>query len=236
MNTLILGDIHGRTCWKDIIEKESPDRVLFLGDYVTTHDRISVEQQVSNFLEIINYKKEHPETTIMLQGNHDMQMAGYSWAEMSGWDFHLYHELTNINFKDLLLENTQLAYLENNVIYSHAGISKYWFDNISQCSNLQEVCNLKPDERLAYNYDTGYGEGCGNSISQSPIWIRPQSLMNSLIDGYTQVVGHTPVTKISNIKSLSEKCSENVYLCDNLPNQYLINQDNNFIIKNFNQE
>ena len=27
--TLILGDIHGRTCWADIIEKENPDKVIF---------------------------------------------------------------------------------------------------------------------------------------------------------------------------------------------------------------
>lgn len=230
--TLILGDIHGRTCWKDIIDLEQPNHIIFLGDYVTTHEYISPEQQVQNFLDIIEYRKEHPEI-IMLQGNHDEQMAGYSWAEMSGWDYHLYHELNTINFKELLLQNTQLAYIKDNVIYSHAGVSQYWFDNVSKCSTLEEVCTLQPDERLAYNYITGYGEGYGNSISQSPIWIRPQSLIKSLPEGYTQVVGHTPVSTISNIKDLINTCSENIYLCDNLPNQYLIKQDNQFIIKNY---
>ena len=42
---LVLGDIHGRTCWADIIKKENPDKVIFLGDYVSTHDNISEEQQ-----------------------------------------------------------------------------------------------------------------------------------------------------------------------------------------------
>lgn len=36
MKTVIVGDIHGRTIWKDILEKEQPDRVVFLGDYVST--------------------------------------------------------------------------------------------------------------------------------------------------------------------------------------------------------
>lgn len=230
MKTIILGDIHGRICWKNIIESEKPDRIIFLGDYVTTHDNVSVEQQVNNFLDIIEYKNEHP-NTIMLQGNHDLQMAGYFWAEMSGWDFHLYHNLCDINFKELLLNNTQLAHIENNVIYSHAGISQYWFENISKCNNILDVQFLEPDEKLAYNYDTGYGEGYGNSISQSPIWIRPQSLIKSLPEGFTQVIGHTPVQKISNIKDLLPTCTENIYLCDNLPNEYLINEDNKFIIK-----
>ena len=38
MRTLVLGDIHGKTIWKDIIKKENPDKVIFLGDYVTTHE------------------------------------------------------------------------------------------------------------------------------------------------------------------------------------------------------
>ena len=32
MKTLVLGDIHGRDCWTDIIRKESPNNVVFLGD------------------------------------------------------------------------------------------------------------------------------------------------------------------------------------------------------------
>ena len=53
MKILILGDIHGRTIWKDIIEKESPDKVIFLGDYVSTHDNISADQQLSNLNNIL---------------------------------------------------------------------------------------------------------------------------------------------------------------------------------------
>ena len=40
--------------------------------------------------------------------------------------------------------------------------------------------------------------------------------------------------KISNIKDLSKDCTENVYLCDNLPNQYLVKENSQFIIKNNN--
>ena len=41
MKIVVLGDIHGLTVWKDIIDKEQPDQVIFLGDYVSSHEGIS---------------------------------------------------------------------------------------------------------------------------------------------------------------------------------------------------
>ena len=67
---LVLGDIHGRTCWADIIKKENPDKVIFLGDYVSTHDNISEEWQCSNLEDILNYKEANPDKVILLRGNH----------------------------------------------------------------------------------------------------------------------------------------------------------------------
>ena len=58
---VVLGDIHGRTVWKDIIAKEEPDQVVFLGDYVSTYENISEVEQVANLKEILRYKDEHPE-------------------------------------------------------------------------------------------------------------------------------------------------------------------------------
>ena len=59
MKILVLGDIHGRTIWKDIIEKENPDKIIFLGDYVSTHDNISADQQLSNLNNILNKMNSH---------------------------------------------------------------------------------------------------------------------------------------------------------------------------------
>lgn len=70
MKYLVLGDIHGRTIWKDIIAKENPDKIIFLGDYVSTHDGIPAEQQMSNLEDILNYKDENPDKVVLLRGNH----------------------------------------------------------------------------------------------------------------------------------------------------------------------
>ena len=70
MKTLVLGDVHGRTIWKDIIEKENPDRVIFLGDYVSTHELISSDQQIEELYAILDYKENNPDKVILLRGNH----------------------------------------------------------------------------------------------------------------------------------------------------------------------
>ena len=80
MKILVLGDIHGRTIWKDIIKKENPDKVIFLGDYVATHDNISSKEQIANLEEILAYKEANSSKVILLRGNHDIQHLGYYWA------------------------------------------------------------------------------------------------------------------------------------------------------------
>ena len=52
---VVLGDIHGRTVWKDIIAQERPDQAIFLGDYVSTRENISDVDQISNLKEILKY-------------------------------------------------------------------------------------------------------------------------------------------------------------------------------------
>ena len=56
MKTIMIGDIHGRDTWKQIIAQE-PDahRIVFLGDYFDSFDIKGVEQ-LYNFNEIIKFK------------------------------------------------------------------------------------------------------------------------------------------------------------------------------------
>ena len=57
MKTLFLGDTHGRSVWKKIVEKENPDRVIFIGDYFDSFDIPGIEQ-IHNFKEIVDlYRK-----------------------------------------------------------------------------------------------------------------------------------------------------------------------------------
>jgi predicted phosphodiesterase len=229
MKLVILGDIHGRTCWKDIIEYEKPDKVIFLGDYVSTHYNISDEDQFNNLVNILNYKKENPEKVILLRGNHDMQHLGYEWAKCSGWFPQLEFKMQEI--KEEFLENTQWMHREENIVFSHAGISKVWMKD-NNISSIEDINNLEPSQIFGFTPDN-YMDYCGESATQPPTWIRLRSLQYHGIDNYVQVVGHTPVNYICNIsKDLGDDYPE-IWACDNLPKEYLVIHNGKFKVKEY---
>ena len=234
MKILILGDIHGRTIWKDIIEKESPDKVIFLGDYVSTHDNISADQQLSNLNNILNYKEENSDKVILLRGNHDIQHLGYYWAECSGWDPKIWQYMSESSFKERFLKLTQWVHIDDDlkVIFSHAGISSIWMNN-SDIDSVYDINKLEPSELFGFTPDSPY-DYYGNSITQPPTWIRPQALCKCNIRDWDQVVGHTPVIKdIINIREFT-KNNRNIWLCDALNiSKYLIIDNNEFIPSEF---
>jgi hypothetical protein len=79
MKILVLGDIHGRSIWRDIILKENDaDKIIFLGDYVSTNNPyITSEVQISELTKILTYKDINKDKVILLRGNHDMCFLNY---------------------------------------------------------------------------------------------------------------------------------------------------------------
>ena len=47
MKTVVIGDIHGRTDWKEIVGRYPIEGTMFvfLGDYLDSHEEITVKQQ-----------------------------------------------------------------------------------------------------------------------------------------------------------------------------------------------
>lgn len=231
MKTLILGDIHGRMIWDDIIVSESPDRVIFLGDYVSTHENIPPEQQIYNLEDILTYKEDSIKEVILLRGNHDMQHLGYSWAQCSGYDKNVCKCM--IEMKNRFLNNSQWIYIDEELktVFSHAGISKIWMSN-SNISDIHKINNIAPSELFGFTPDSIF-DNCGYSKTQPPTWIRPDILCRCNIIGYDQVVGHTPVKKITNIKE-STKNKQSIWLCDALQyNEYLVIENGKFLCKKY---
>lgn len=230
MKILVLGDIHGRSIWKDIIEKENPDKIIFLGDYVSTHENISAKQQLFNLEDILNYKEENSDKVILLRGNHDIQHLGYYWANCSGYYLIICQYMSESNFKERFLKLTQWIHIDENLntIFSHAGISSIWMDN-SNINSIYDINNLEPTELFEFNPDSFY-DYYGDSVTQPPIWIRPTSLCKCNISGWDQVVGHTPVRQdIVNIKKTTKE-NRNIWLCDALKlSKYLIIENKTFI-------
>lgn len=222
MRTLVLGDTHGHSAWKSIVNNEEYDNVVFLGDYLDAFSVIP-EDIADNLLDIIKFKEKIGDKCRLCYGNHDHsywndeRCSGYNWHGR-----HMYMPLLEDMFKENMID---LIYIQDDIIFSHAGVSDYWLKNVAILNDVKEVnFDSVALDSLDWNMLTGY-DGYGNTISQSPIWIRPQSLLKSKVDGYRQIVGHTNMgTPVD---------EQGLYFNDLLPDYYIIVEDDNIgFVKN----
>ena len=230
MRTIVLGDIHGHESWKYILEKEKDkfDKCIFLGDYFDNFSNTLGQLQANNFREILKLKKDSPDKYILLYGNHDHSYYGEDHC--SG-----YHRENQSLYASIIKEGVEnglidLIYVQDNTIFSHAGVSEYWMKRVAFKESLNEL-NFKDLHLSALDfnelfYDQSYS---GNHIAQSPIWIRPQALLSQkmeLTKDYIQIVGHTHIGKPENIEGW-------LWINDSLPDYYLeIIEGNINIVKN----
>ena len=221
MKIIVIGDVHGRTTWRNILELESDyDKVVFLGDYFDSFNK-TINEQEKEFNDIMNLDDNK---TIRLLGNHDYHYM------VDGCCYSGFNKSTKFliqkKLQDLFLQNKiQLIHIYEDIIMSHAGISKYWLDNVSNIHDVNEINNKTLDlHTLNHNSILGYN-GYGDTISNSFIWIRPKSLESNCIDNYRQIVGHTDMGKPVNFDN-------KIFYNDSLDSDnYIIIQDNKIIIK-----
>jgi len=251
--TVIIGDTHGRNLWKQIVEAEKDaDRIIFLGDYFDSFDIPGVVQ-LQNFLDIVEFKKNSDKEVVLLFGNHDYHyMPGFTGVGYSGYQSGLAYQ-----FRDAIeqnLEHFQMAYLFEYVLCSHAGISPEWLErsfgkpndetehnwNIDTLDGIKHVVDLINDH---FKYKPSIFEfngwnSYGDNTYQTPIWIRPASLMKSnqnsgLKKNVIQVVGHTQVKNIfESVKASDKSMGNRYYLNDAIEtNGYLVFEDGFFVPK-----
>jgi predicted phosphodiesterase len=228
MKTIFLGDTHGRSLWKDIIAKESPDRVVFIGDYFDSFD-IKGTEQMFNFKEIIAFKESNQCEVILLIGNHD-----YHYYP-GGETYSGYQHGAAPAIKQLLEENKhhmQMCYQLDNILCSHAGIGHNWlveqekYESGSIADFVNDIWNYKPNRFIFYGFDP-----YGDNKTQTPIWIRPKSLLAGnketfLKKDYIQIAGHTQVNKID---IEGKATGGRYYFIDAIEiGQYLVYEDNEF--------
>lgn len=239
---VVLGDVHGRDIWKKIVDDNSDaDLFIFLGDYVSTHDDISSEKQLSNLYKILRFKEENPDKVVLLRGNHDMQHLGYSWAECSGLFRPVLNELSISVVRERFLDNTQWVFEYDGYVFSHAGLTERWFNDMKESHGIETVADinkLEPSEDFGFR-PCKMSDYYGISQTQGPTWVRPQTLMEYALKGHNYVVGHTPVKGIKEVKLYLENLGDpeatefaekmpKIWLCDNLPNEYLIIENGEF--------
>ena len=237
----MIGDIHGRDVWKRIVEVEKADRYVFIGDYFDSFD-IPGLMQMHNFKELMMWSEQTKAETVFLIGNHDYgYFEGCDGTRTSGYQFKLAPSI-----KMLVREwkhKLQMAYRFDNVLCTHAGVSTEFMDGVFgrggwNADTIVELLNEQWQYRpLTFDFDCvkpikmSWVDPYGDNTEQSPIWIRPKSLMRSNKDELKkqiiQVVGHTAQRNID-IKGMAT--GGRYYFIDTLETsgEYLIYQNGKF--------
>jgi len=202
---LSIGDLHGLDVWKkfgDIPQLlEAPfqpdyDYYVFLGDYTDSFTETNV-QILNNLREIITFKTRYPDNVILLWGNHDIQYyTSYEEHGCSGFRPEAYFDLHEIlrNNRHLF----QLAFQYKNYLWTHAGISRGWYQYQFpyQSANIADDLNKAFEENMGCIFDVGYSRGGYKDVG-GPLWADKRETWNKPIKEYHQIVGHTRINNIT---------------------------------------
>ena len=216
MKIIVVPDTHGTDHWKRVFELiNTADKIVVLGDEFDSFD-ISYQRQMKNAREIIQFKKKHPNKVCLCWSNHAMsyvikeRCSGYQTEHAFDIDEYYY---TN---KDLF----ESIYIFDKWLFSHAGISKYWF-KATACKSLDEINQLF---RERVNYFRWVGpDSYGNNLNEGPFWIRPTALIKSAYKGYNQVIGHSELT--DHPKEYISKTGEKIIAIDSRTHEGIIELD-----------
>jgi hypothetical protein len=197
---------------------QSLDKIVFVGDYVDSFDVSNVDM-LRNLEEIIHFKKTYPEKVVLLLGNHDVQ---YFVPDQicSG-----YRPEMKYDFEKLFRDNLELfqicyyyetKYASGNpwrTLWTHAGVTQGWLRNAKNSTIFnpkyrfyEEFKNMdfaRIDEflnklweyqhSLLFSVDSSSG---GMDHWGGPLWVRPSTLNYENVEGYDQIVGHTPKSHV----------------------------------------
>jgi hypothetical protein len=221
MKINVIGDIHGRTNWKDLVLEDAVN--VFVGDYFDPYERVIADDLMINFTDICEYARNHPDNTILLYGNHDIHYIvpeyGGTTSRYDTWNADKFKEL----FDDYSSLFHGIAYAPDHMhLITHAGVTKDWLDKYldtddftgvytpegSKVPNTKEmelfINDLWEKDKSAFSFyrNCDIYDTYGTTPTQSPIWVRPDTLAfcNAYKGtGIIQIVGHTQLKRLVDI-------------------------------------
>lgn len=203
-----IGDIHGTSTWKKIIEHEAYDFVVFMGDYFDKDDKISMKEQLENFNALIALKHKHPNKVILLIGNKDYHY--FPWCQERYSDYCEEHAgyIQFLFMEGFKARIWQIGVFFDKFLFTHAGVTNTWAQitfNKTKFNNkefIEALNNLLYTESIHLNFSIGDNlSPDGDDITQGPLWVRPDSLWKDRVLGITHIVGHTPVNQMTRIEN-----------------------------------
>lgn len=202
---LIIPDVHGRTFWKDAVEKhkDEVDKIVFLGDMVDPYpwEGITRKESITNLQEIIDFKRENKNKVILLLGNHD-----FPYLDNRNFYTRSRYDSSNARHIEEMFRSHrslfQLAYEhtmgDKKYLFTHAGLIYEWYlrhkdligeltvNNLNSLQNtpngIKALCEIS---RIRGGWDK-YGSIVWADIDE----LRPEGMNENLPWDY-QIVGHS---------------------------------------------
>lgn len=194
MKILVIPDVHLKP-WifdkaMEIMENSDCERAVCVGDIADDWDmQNDVDLYEETFRKALEFAKKYPDT-LWCYGNHDL---AYLWDKFDHPGFSPRAQDIVCEYLNSIDDVTGIAMMHrvDNVLFSHAGLTKefveyYLAEYKDDVDALVEAVNCA-DEAVLWD-------------DISPLWARPQY---NYVDGdmhpagYLQVVGHTPVSRIT---------------------------------------
>lgn len=212
MNKIIaIGDVHGSTKWRDIVNGNKDSRIVFWGDYLDPYGTYDAGEILDNLIAIIDFKRNNMDSVVLLLGNHDLHYISSEAEPCTRFDIHLADKAESLFMENIRL--FQYAYQMNNIIFTHAGISHRWFEknfkgNISH--NIADQLNNPDDEQIEALFCVGEARG-GESGRIGGIFWADRFELKDPLHGFTQVVGHN---RVQNITEMAYTNDNKIIFCD----------------------
>lgn len=202
---LCIPDIHLRKFWRQCIfdNVDKVEKVVFLGDYLDPYNEPDLEENAIQMMDnIIGLKKEEPDKYILLLGNHTCHYIWDDYPESSRYSFWSAKKYHNIFCDNLNLFN--IGFVQDDVIFTHAGITNEWKEMcFPELSTLEVGKKLASEKLTTKAIDFGYLAAIsfyrgGYCKSGSCEWADIHEHLNSSgepikYDDCYQIFGHTKV-------------------------------------------
>lgn len=195
MKVIAIGDIHGRNIWKKI-DFNSYDAVVFVGDYLDSRQNLTDKVILKNLRDIIKLQSKYNHIHFLI-GNHDLQYTDDQFQFFVSGYRESYAEAA---MKTLSKLNWKFAVEIDNVLYSHAGVVREFYESIpNQSETYADTINEYGFENPELYLTCVSRHRGGHAPAGSPVWCDYDELVeeeNPL--PIHQVFGHT-ATKGSRI-------------------------------------
>lgn len=200
---LIVPDVHGRKFWRKAPETiNSVDKVVFLDPY--PWEGISRRDAISEFKDIIEFKRSNPDKVILLLGNHD---CAYCFGSASRYENEI---------KSLFMDIFRLYYKEDR---SHAGITNDWLKTYLPEYDAERFTTLTTKELIPFLWKVSFHRG-GYDDTGSIVWsdVREGDREST----FYQIFGHTQLEK--------DPIIDNTYACLDVRKCFLLDTEEGTIL------